>query len=214
MNHSLVKKSCAYLALIAGVVLTLTAFVHPTVFVLNASNANRTFTLKAAQNQAAAPAAGIGTDADIHPNTTVEGAALGAYVNTKIWHFDGTFTYGDESSGIWASYEGTNASAYIVLFLEIHNPLIVSGKFCLSEGINYAPAIDFYPGTISNRGSSLGNYSLGDNLSTNLQSYTIDVASKNFSQTPNVIAVMVQLNHTNGHDVRITLDQMSVTYAC
>lgn len=110
--------------------------------------------------------------------------------------------------------EGTNTSAYIVIFLEIHNPLTISGQFCLSEGIAYAPAIDFYPGTISNRGSSLGNYSLGDNLSTSLQSYTIDVASKNFSKTPNVIAIMVQLNHSNGHDVRITLDQLSVSYAC
>jgi hypothetical protein len=178
---------------------------------LEATEKTRTFTLKAGQNQAAAPADGLGSSKDIYPNSTITGADEGAFVNTKISRFSGTFTYGTKEDGTWATYSGS--SGYFLMLLEIHNPTTVSGHYCLSGGVSYAPTVAFYTGTISSH-SDLGYYEMGENTSTALQSYSIDVASKNLKSTPTVVGLLVNLANGNKDNIIITVDDLTVNYAC
>jgi hypothetical protein len=178
---------------------------------LNAAETTRAFTLKAGQNQAATPADGLGTEKDVYPNSTITGADEGAFVNTKISRFSGTFAYGTKEDGTWATYSGS--SGYFLMLLEIHNPTTVSGHYCLSGGVSYAPTVAFYTGTIASH-SDLGYYEMGENTSTALQAYTIDVASKSLKSTPTMVGLMVNLANGNKDNIIITVDDFTVNYAC
>lgn len=180
----------------------------------SAEASTRSISFLAGQNQACVPADGLAGASNIYPNTTISGASGGAYVNAAITRYTLTFTYGDASSGTWAVLEGKNG--YIMLWLEIQNPITISGHFCLNGSINSSPSVAFYTGTYLNKSSieSGSGYSLGSNTSTALQEYNINVASLGLKKTPTLLCFYFNLYNSAGSNIRMTFDNLTITYGC
>jgi hypothetical protein len=177
-----------------------------------AEASTRSIAFLAGQNQDCTPANGLAFAKDIHPNTTITGASEGAYVNTAITCYITSFTYGNATSGTWAVLEGT--SEYIMLNLEIQNPLTIHGQFCLNGSIDTKPSCTFATGTATSFSTIGLSYTLGSNTSTSLQTYDIDVASLGLSKTPNVVSFRFSLKNSAGSNIRMTFDNLTITYGC
>jgi hypothetical protein len=177
-----------------------------------AEASTRSIAFLAGQNQACVPANGRAFEKDIYSNTTISGASSGAYVNTAITRYTLTFTYGGASSGTWAVLEGTGG--YIMLNMEIQNPLTIHGQFCLNGSIDTKPSCTFATGTASSFSTIGLSYTLGSNTSTSLQTYDIDVAGLGLSKTPNVVSFYFSLKNSVGSNIRMTFDNLTITYGC
>jgi hypothetical protein len=173
-------------------------------------SSKRSITFGAGTNQACVAADGLASQ--VYPNTTISGASEGAYVNTALTRYTLSFAYGNEASGTWAVLEGNDG--YILLALEIRNPLSVSGHFCLNGSIDTQPSCAFCTGTALHF-STIGNgYSLGSNTSMALQRFNLDVASLGLSKTPSVVLFHFSLKNSVGSTIRMTFDDLTITYAC
>jgi hypothetical protein len=177
-----------------------------------ADSTTRSIAFLPGQNQACVPADGLAFDKDIYPNTTITGASDGAYVNTAITRYTLSFTYGNATSGTWAVVEGSVGK--IMLNVEIQNPLTIHGQFCLNGSINSQPACTFGTGTASRFHPLGGSITLGSNTSTALQTYDIDVAGLALKSTPNVVSFLFDLTNSAGSTIRMTFDNLTITYGC